>query len=572
MRITTKAVWDNMSDFCAGTNPDRWEGYEYHGPVALCGALIAKLGSNLTNPIVAVPGQPAQSFPNDALAGKDLASLSAQTMQPGRSTVDGTIGDPTTVAQPPLLNAGETVGQPDQTTTSFTPAPVSPQPTITHPSWDINHPEQMTRKGQILDYILQGGIGAGNALAAQSEALTRNPRVNPGIGPAIAAGLATPGMLRQQGFEQQAEAARLTQLGQEGQIRQAQVDAIPGQRSLSAAQLADVQSQTNERNAKATMYNNKPDPAVKSIDELIAGAAASDPNPATNSKLAQLMDVKTGMQKQAENDPEFRAWQQQNPNGSIGDYFKVRYPKQQINVGTGDPNDINTLAQGMVDGTLGGTILSRLPGNVKLAAISAAKKLDPNFDMTNFANRQKVANDFGSGKSADQIQSFNTFLAHAADLSSAVNDFRATKSPLINKPYIWLRKNSGDPAVASYLAKTEPVRMEFETFLNNKHALTESDMQSAKQVLDNNASPAQMQATIKSMTHTAGLRLREVNQRYRNTMHTDYAGLVDPQNAQFLQDSGAMGALGNGGKSSNANAAQTGSSVPTYDVNGNRVK
>jgi hypothetical protein len=107
----------------------------------------------------------------------------------------------------------------------------------------------MTSKGKVLDYILQGGIGAGNALAAQSEALTRNPRVNPGIGPAIAAGFATPGMLRQQGFEQQAEAARLTQLGQEGQIRQAQVAAIPGQRSLSAAQLADVQSQTNERNA-----------------------------------------------------------------------------------------------------------------------------------------------------------------------------------------------------------------------------------------------------------------------------------------------------------------------------------
>jgi hypothetical protein len=511
------------------------------------GALFAKL----TQPGVTAQGQPTQYYPNDAAAGQALARASAATSQPGRSDVSGVLGDPATVAQPPLLNAGDVIGQPDQTTASFTPAPVSPQPTITHPSWDINHPEQMTRKGQILDYILQGGIGAGNALAAQSEALARNPRVNPGIGPAIAAGLATPGMLRQQGFEQQAEAARLTQLGQEGQIRQAQVDAIPGQRSLSAAQLADVQSQTNERNAKARSYDNKPDATPKSIDELIATAAASDPNPATNSKLAQLMDVKTGMQKQAENDPEFRAWQQQNPNGNISDYFKLRYPKMQINTGTGDPNDINTLAQGMVDGTLGGTILSRLPANTKLAAISAAKKIDPNFDMTNFGNRQRVANDFGSGKSADQIQSFNTFLAHAQDLSSAVNDFRLTKSPLINKPVIWLKKNSGDPAVASYLAKTEPVRAEFETFLQNNHALTESDKASAAKVLDDNSSPAQMQATIKSMTHTAALRLREVNKRYQNTMHTDYPGLVDPNNAQFLQDSGAMGALGNSGASGN---------------------
>jgi hypothetical protein len=525
------------------------------------GQLIAALKGPLTN--VGVQQGPGAPVNYPANAGPMIANYSAQAAQPGRSTVDGNLALPTITTEqqdpgaysapmaPPRPDLTTVTQNPDPTTVGFTAAPVGQQPVVTHPSWDINHPEQMSTKGKILDLILQGGIGAGNALAAQSEALARNPRVNPGIGPAIAAGLATPGMLRQQGFEQQAEAARLTQLGQEGQARQAQVDSLPAQKQQAAAQLADTLSQTNERNARARNFDNKPDATPKSIEELIAAAAASDPNPATNPKLAQLMDVKTGMQKQAENDPEFRAWQQQNPNGNIGDYFKARYPKQQINVGTGDPNDINTLAAGMVDGTLGGTILSRLPGNVKLAAISAAKKLDPNFDMTNFGNRQRVANDFGSGKSADQIQSFNTFLAHAADLSGAVNDFRLTKSPLINKPMIWLKRNSGDPAVASYLAKTEPVRAEFETFLQNNHALTESDKASAAKVLDDNSSPAQMQATIKSMTHTAALRLREVNKRYQNTMHTGYPGLVDPNNAQFLQDSGAMGALGNGGASGN---------------------
>lgn len=455
----------------------------------------------------------------------------------------------------------------DPTKVSFSSPPVAAQPTLLRPSWHdaqmsnaTGGPNLLTSKGQILNLILTSGIGA---LAGQAEAERGSPRTGyPGWGSSAMAGFSAPlqiaGNLRQQ-REQQA------QQSQEAALRQAQVDAIPGQQAFRAAQLADTQSQTAERNARAAMYANA-DPN-SSLDLMIAHAAGealkAGRDPSTDPLVSKLQDVKSSSLKQAENDPEFRTWQQQNPNGNIQDWLRMRYPKQQINVGTGDTNDISVLAQGLVDGTLGGTILSRLPANVKLAAITAAKRLDPKFDMTNFANRQRVANDFGSGKSADQIQSFNTFLAHAQDLSNATNDFRATRSPAINKPMIWLKKNSGDPAVASYLAKTEPVRAEFETFLQNNHALTESDKASASKVLDDNYSPAQMQATLKSMTHTAALRLREVNKRYQNTMGRDYEGLLDPNNAQFLQDSGAMGSLqGTGGlklKGTSGSSPQQGS-------------
>jgi hypothetical protein len=69
-------------------------------------------------------------------------------------------------------------------------------------------------------------------------------------------------------------------------------------------------------------------------------------------------------------------------------------------------------------------------------------------------------------------------------------------------------------------------------------------------ILNENASPAQMQAVIKSMVHTAGIRLNALNSRYKNTMHKDYPGLLEPENQGVLDQFG-------GGKSTGASTAKT---------------
>jgi hypothetical protein len=425
----------------------------------------------------------------------------------------------------------------------------------------LGNPE-LTNKGRVLSLLLTGGLGAAAGMAA---GVPSNPHISPGLGPSFEAGAQMP-------FQMKAQADQLAQQELEQQKSRAQIAAIPGQQ---VAQRALVQSEIDKNNATSARKDNYtvpgvglvdsdgkvivPEPASsdKTLDAQIAKATAdavrAGNDPSKDPAVIQLQDVKTQGAKQPANDPEFRQWQAENPSGKMADWLRLRYPKQQINVGGNDPNgDVALVAHGLVDGTIGVQALGRMAQGAKLAAIAQAKRLDPNFDMTNFPARQKTANDFASGKSADQIQSFNTFLEHASDLSAATNDFRNTASPLINKPMIWLKKNSGDPAVASYLAKTEPVRTEFASFLQNNHALTESDKTEASKVLDDNYSPAQMQVVLKSMAHTAALRLREVNRRYSNTMHSDYPGLLDPDNAQFLSASGAMSALqGKGGTSGN---------------------
>lgn len=140
---------------------------------------------------------------------------------------------------------------------------------------------------------------------------------------------------------------------------------------------------------------------------------------------------------------------------------------------------------------------------------------DPN-TQASVTTAKAGASDFTKGKGADQKQSFNTFVGHAGDLSDAVDGMRLSDSPLINKPLNWLRQNAaGDPQIQAYLAKIDPPRKEFETFLLNNHALSEADKQQAAAILNENLSPAAMQAAIKSFAHTAAIRMGALNDRYK---------------------------------------------------------
>jgi hypothetical protein len=141
--------------------------------------------------------------------------------------------------------------------------------------------------------------------------------------------------------------------------------------------------------------------------------------------------------------------------------------------------------------------------------------------------RTAVQKDFASGKEADQIQSFNTFLGHAENLSNSVNALRNTNSPLINTQYNVLRNMTGDPAVKAILPQIEAVRKEYQNFLSNNLALHNADINEGSQMIDEKASPAQMQAAIKSFTHTALTRVGTLNDRYRRTMGTDVPNLLN---------------------------------------------
>src|SRR5579862_379022 len=205
-----------------------------------------------------------------------------------------------------------------------------------------------------------------------------------------------------------------------------------------------------------------------------------------------------------------------------------------------DREDENVVAQSLANGEP--TALkdvASLRGDQRVRIFAQAKKLNPNFNTTTAKLKADTLESFTKGKQADQIQSFGTFIGHAADASDVVNDYRSTQSPLINKPLNWIRKNAaGDPGYSQFVTSLAPVRDEFMTFLQNNHALTESDKKAADTIMSDNSSPAQIQAALKQMTNTAFIRLGELNSRYKRVMGEDFPDLLD---ADAVQASDKLG-------------------------------
>lgn len=82
------------------------------------------------------------------------------------------------------------------------------------------------------------------------------------------------------------------------------------------------------------------------------------------------------------------------------------------------------------------------------------------------------------------------------------------------------------------------------TFLQNNHALTESDKKASETIMSDDSTPAQVEAALKQMAKTAFIRLDSLNARYKRTMHSDFPDLLsdDSKTAAGILGLGNYGA------------------------------
>lgn len=192
---------------------------------------------------------------------------------------------------------------------------------------------------------------------------------------------------------------------------------------------------------------------------------------------------------------------------------------------------IHVAAQSLASGDLSGLrdIVS-MRGGERLLVFAEAKKLNPNFSTSEIDRKIKMEDDYVNGKTAQNIQSFGTFLEHAGEASDAVSGIRNTSSKFINKPVAWWQENAAsDPEFQAFITSIEPVRKEFEGFLLGGRALYGEDRKSAATILSDQSSPAQVQAALKQMGKTAKDRMTEINFRYKRTMGHDFRDPFSPE-------------------------------------------
>lgn len=148
-----------------------------------------------------------------------------------------------------------------------------------------------------------------------------------------------------------------------------------------------------------------------------------------------------------------------------------------------------------------------------------------------------AAKSLAAGVYGNQTTSFNAFIGHAGDLNDAFKELGNTDIKLLNTGINKLKEQT-DPKIVNVMAKLEPVRKEFESFLLNNRALYDADRKSADTILSENSTPAQMQTALRSMAHTAGIRLGALNSSVKRVTGADVPDLLEPSNGSILEELG----------------------------------
>lgn len=199
----------------------------------------------------------------------------------------------------------------------------------------------------------------------------------------------------------------------------------------------------------------------------------------------------------------------------------------------GAPNLKNALVDEIGQYKLNPTMLSRMTIKHPEIIPQVSQKY-PDWSQSNYNAANKAITDLApSGKTGQQITSYNTFLRHAGALYDAVNTLNnSTSSDLVNKPLNWLAQHTGDPRVADFMAAMQPPMKEFQSFLLNNHAMHEQDVKDAHDLVSLNKTPQEMKAVLMRMAETGSARLSEQNESFKRVTGRDIPNLVSPEAAK----------------------------------------
>ncbi len=210
---------------------------------------------------------------------------------------------------------------------------------------------------------------------------------------------------------------------------------------------------------------------------------------------------------------------------------RARLETLQIGKKTEAEQAIEAAAQSLAKGDLTALKdIASLRGDQRLRIYARAKEINPNFSPAETNRKIAMEQSFTVGKDSIGIQSFDTFLQHAGEVTETLKGIKLTGSPAFNKPMNWWRKNmAGSPEYQRLIASMEPVTKEFESFLLNQRALYADDRRRMDIILSPDSTPAQIMAALNQMGKTAKDRYGAMNQRYKRVMGQDIQNPFSPE-------------------------------------------
>jgi len=144
----------------------------------------------------------------------------------------------------------------------------------------------------------------------------------------------------------------------------------------------------------------------------------------------------------------------------------------------------------------------------------------PEFDATQFDQRQKAARDFGTGKQGQTAQSLNVAIDHLEALQQAADALKNNDTQVFNKIGNYIATQTGKPAPTNFEATKQIVADEVVKAVVGAGGSMHDREQAAK-VISSAGSPAQLAGVIQQYTTLMGGQLHGLRQTYKRTTGYD---------------------------------------------------
>jgi hypothetical protein len=182
----------------------------------------------------------------------------------------------------------------------------------------------------------------------------------------------------------------------------------------------------------------------------------------------------------------------------------------------GDPQAIETTAQGIANGSLAplsGFALARPMGQQIMARVT---QINPNFDPTQFGTRQKAEKDFATGKAGNSVRSFNVALSHLDTLDQLADALNNKDTLLVNKIGNAVSTQTGNPAPTNFVAAKKIVSDEIvKAIVGSGGGVT--DREEAAKTISAANSPAQLKGVISTYKELMKGQLNGLRDQYKAT-------------------------------------------------------
>lgn len=157
------------------------------------------------------------------------------------------------------------------------------------------------------------------------------------------------------------------------------------------------------------------------------------------------------------------------------------------------------------------------------------KAINPDYDATQYATKNRARQAFASGKQGDIVRSLSVATDHLDQLSQAADALKNKDTQIVNRVVNFFGQQTGHPEATNFNAMKEIVGDEVvKAVVGNTGAA--GDREAIKKTFSDASSPAQLQGVIQKYKGLMGGQLKGLRQQYeRTTGLKDFDSAISPQ-------------------------------------------